>query len=74
MRLHIVCPEITHPCNMKKRQLLEKTQETAMAGVAQWIECWPENQRVMGSIPSLGTCLGCGPGPQLGGRQEATTH
>ena len=23
-------------------------------------------QRVAGSIPSQGTCLGCGPGPQLG--------
>ena len=37
-----------------------------LAGVAQWIECGPENQRVAGSIPSQGTCLGCGPGPQLG--------
>ena len=26
----------------------------ALAGVAQWIECWPVNQRVTGSIPSLG--------------------
>ena len=31
-----------------------------------WIECWPVNQRVTGSIPSWGACLGCGPGPQLG--------
>ena len=30
----------------------------ALAGVAQWIECRPENQRVAGSIPSQGTCLG----------------
>ena len=36
----------------------------ALAGVAQWIEHGPENQRVAGSIPSQGTCLGCGPGPQ----------
>ena len=33
------------------------------AGVAQWIECWPPSQRLTGSIPSQGTCLGCGPGP-----------
>ena len=26
----------------------------------------PENWKVSGSIPSQGTCLGCGPGPQLG--------
>ena len=26
--------------------------KAALAGVAQRIECWPENQRVAGSIPS----------------------
>ena len=36
----------------------------ALAGVAQWTECQPPNQRVASSIPSQGTCLGCGPGPQ----------
>ena len=30
----------------------------ALAGVTQWIECWPVNQRVAGLIPSQGTCLG----------------
>ena len=38
----------------------------ALAGVAQWIECWPANQRVAGSIPSQGTCLGYWQGPQCG--------
>ena len=37
-----------------------------LAGVAQWIECRPANQWVAGSIPSQGTYLGCGSGPQLG--------
>ena len=37
---------------------------TALAGVAQWIECQPVKQRVTRSIPSQGTCLGWGPGPQ----------
>ena len=32
---------------------------TALAGVAQWIEHRPENQRVTGLIPSQGPCLGC---------------
>ena len=41
-----------------------------MAGVAQWIEPQPANQRFAGLIPSHGTCLGCGPGPQYG----AATH
>ena len=36
----------------------------ALAGVAQWIEHQPADQRVAGSIPSQGTCLGCRPGPQ----------
>ena len=35
-----------------------------MADVAQWIECWPANQTVAGSIPSQGTFLGWRPGPQ----------
>ena len=37
-----------------------------LAGMAQWIEHLPVNQRVAGSIPSHGTCLGCGPGPRRG--------
>ena len=36
------------------------------AGVAQWIELRPENQGAAGSIPSLGTCMDCGPGPHCG--------
>ena len=40
--------------------------KAALVGVAQWIERQPANQRVTGSIPSQGTCLGCGPGPQWG--------
>ena len=38
----------------------------ALAGVAHWIEHWAGNWKVTGSIPSQGTCLGCGAGPQLG--------
>ena len=47
---------------MKKVKEL-KTTNMALAAVAQWIECWPVNQRVTSSIPNQGTCLGCGPGP-----------
>ena len=39
---------------------------TALAGVVQWIDCWPANQKVAGLIPSQGTCLGCRPGLQWG--------
>ena len=41
-----------------------------MAGVTQWIERWPVNQRATGSIPSEGTCLGGGLGPQWGPRER----
>ena len=36
-----------------------------LAGVAHWIELRPANWNITGLIPVLGTCLGCGPGPQL---------
>ena len=36
-----------------------------LVGVDQWIECWTAKQKVASSVPSQGTCLGCGPGPQL---------
>ena len=42
----------------------------ALAGVAQWIECRPVNQRVTGLIPSQLKCLGWGPGPQNGARER----
>ena len=39
----------------------------ALAGVAQWVEQWHANQKVVSSIPSEGTCLVCGLDPWLGG-------
>ena len=36
----------------------------AQAGVTQWIEYQPADQRVTGSIPTQGTSLGCRPGPR----------
>ena len=57
-------------CDYKRpqiaKEILRKKNEVVLAGEAQWIEGGPENQRVAGSIPSQGTCLGCGPGAQLG--------
>ena len=41
-------------------------ESMALAGVAQWIECQPINQRIPGSILSQGTFLGCESGPQKG--------
>ena len=46
----------------------------ALAGVAQWIANQPVNQKVAGSIPSQGTCLGCRARSLVGSTQEATTH
>ena len=42
----------------------------ALVGVAQGIEWQPANQRVASSIPSQGTCLGYGPGPQWGAHKR----
>ena len=47
-----------------------KIKLPALAGVAQWIERRPVNQRVGRSIPSRGTFLGCRPGPWLGAREK----
>ena len=38
----------------------KKCLHWALAGVAQWIGRQSENQRVLDSIPSAGTCLGWG--------------
>ena len=46
----------------------------ALAGVAQWIEHRPANQKVAGSIPSRGTCLGYRPGPQCGRAHKRQPH
>ena len=43
---------------------LNKKENLVLASVAQWTEHQPAKQRVAGSIPSQGTSLGCGPGPQ----------
>ena len=51
-----------------------KSAFSALAGVTQWIEHQPVNQRVASLIPSQGTCLGCRPASPVGGMQEATTH
>ena len=42
-------------------------------GVAQWLEHWPVNQKVTSSIPSQGTCLSYGPGPQYGACEKQPT-
>ena len=41
-----------------------KKAKITLAGVAQWIECWPVNQSVSGLIPNEGTYVGCQPGPR----------
>ena len=44
-----------------------QTPFQALAGVARWIECQPANQRVIGSIPSLGHMPGLRARSPLGG-------
>ena len=40
---------------------------TALAGVAQWIECRPVNQKITSLIPSQGTWPGLQAGSLVGG-------
>ena len=42
----------------------------ALASMFQWIELGPVNQRVAGSMPLQGTCLGCGRVPSEGHAPE----
>ena len=56
---------VGHHCIISLPHRYTKSKESALAGVAQWIERRPANQRVTGLIPSQGTCLGCRPVPQL---------
>ena len=46
------------------QKLKKNRKHHTLVGVAQWIQHWPANQRVTGSIPSQGTCLGCWPALQ----------
>ena len=48
--------------------------ERETSALAQWIECWPVNQRVNGSIPNLGHMPGLQARSPVGGAREATTH
>ena len=41
-------------------------KDVALAGMTRWIECRPVNWKFAGSIPSQGTCLGCGHVPSWG--------
>ena len=52
----------SHHCSCQRQA---RTQAHALAGVAQWMEHQPANQKDAGSIPGQGTCLCCSPGPQL---------
>ena len=47
-----------------KKKIWNRNVYFPLASVAQWIERQPVNQRITGSIPSQGTCLGCRPGTQ----------
>ena len=53
---------------------LSLKQQSPLADVVQWTECQPANQRVVGSILSLGHMPGLQAGSPVEGVQEATTH
>ena len=61
IRTGILQPTDTFP----KEKTFQKSSHSALAGVTRWSEPQPVNRREARSIPRQGTCLGCGPGPQL---------
>ena len=60
-------------CMVSLTSASKKEKTKTLAGVGQWIECQPENRMFTSLIPSQGTCLGCGPGPQLGACEKQPT-
>ena len=44
-----------------------------LAGVAQWTEHWPVNQKATGLVPGQDICLSFGPGPHLGACKRQPT-
>ena len=63
-----------HVGDRKDVSVIKKAKNRALAGVAQWIECQPTNQRVTGSIPSLGHMLGVRAMSPAGGAHERQPH
>ena len=55
---------------LKKKK---KKKKKALAGVVHWVGCQIVNQKIASSIPSWGTCLGCGLGPWLGACERQPT-
>ena len=54
----------------RQENILVRIAFSHLAGVAPETECRSVNQRIAGSIPSQGTCLGCRPGPHLGAHER----
>ena len=61
---------ITNLHTMESYSAFKKEGDPALAGVAQWTEPRPAKQGVARSIPSQGTWLGFGPGPQWGASER----
>ena len=57
-----------------KKLQFQKVRDLAVAGVAQWIECQPANQRVADSIPSLGHMPGFWAKSPVGGHRRGNSH
>ena len=61
-------------CDNIRRSFRLKNSSVGLAGVAQWIECQPANQKVTCSIPCLGHMPGLWARSPVEGAGEATTH
>ena len=60
-------------CILNPRKYRFNNLSSTPTGVAVWVGCCPVNWKVAGLISSQGTCLVCGPGPQLGACERQLT-
>ena len=53
---------------------MNETQSRPGPAWRSWLACCPVHRKVVGLIPSQGTCLGCGVSPELGQLRKATSR
>ena len=60
------------PAGGEEKEPFKNMPDSLAGSSVDW--AWAANQRVTGSIPSQGTCLGCGARSPVRAMWEATTH
>ena len=64
--------KITMLMCLKKYKNIDNIKSASSQPWLVWIDRRPAKQMATSSVPSQGTCLGCGPGPQVGAYKRQT--